>query len=106
MQFLRYAPFKFVTKFATLHTQTVLSALFFLSGIIGEEHSALTDALNSMRLFNRFHGKPRELEQAKRMLVRVRPPPSFRKRVNYKYEGVCMAGFFKEKCTCNAPSLN
>lgn len=27
------------------------------------------------------------------------------KASNYKYEGVCLAGFFKQMCTCNRPSL-
>ena len=51
-----------------------------------------------------YQDKPRDLEQAKQRLLSSRPPPSFAKRNNYRYEGVCMAAFYPAKCFCGAPT--
>jgi len=57
-----------------------------------------------MKLFNKYHGKPELLEQAKQKLLSTRVQPSFAKRNNYRWEGVCMAAFMPDKCFCGAPT--
>lgn len=74
------------------------------SGFISEPHAPETDAIASITLFNKYNGNPGLLEQAKRKLMSTRPPPSFAKRNNYRYEGVCMAAFYPAKCFCGAPT--
>ena len=73
-------------------------------GFISEPHKPETDAIASIRLFNTYNGNPAMLEKAKSRLLSVRPTPSFAKRNNYRYEGVCMAAFFPAKCFCGAPT--
>ena len=75
-----------------------------MTGFISEPHKPEMDAIASVRLFNTYYGKPDLLERAKARLLRERPPRSFAKRNNYCFEGVCMATYFPEKCTCGAPT--
>lgn len=74
------------------------------SGFISEPHDPEIDAIASIKLFKKYDGKPRELEQAKARLLSTRPSPSFGKRYDYRYEGVCMAAFYPAKCFCGAPT--
>ena len=78
--------------------------LFASVGFISEPHDPEIDAIASIRLFNTYNGKPSKLEQAKKQLQSVRPPPSFAKRNDYRYEGVCMAAYYPAKCFCGAPT--
>ena len=77
---------------------------YYSAGFISEPHDPSIDAIASIKLYKMYHDKHRELEQAKRRLMSVRPPPSFAKRNNYRYEGVCMAAFYPAKCFCGAPT--
>ena len=88
------------------NAMTFYTFLFFFSsqGFISEPHKPETDATASIRLFNMYHGKPSELGRAKSKLQGSRPPQSFAKRNNYRYEGVCMAAFYPAKCFCGAPT--
>ena len=74
------------------------------TGFISEQHDPATDAIASMKLFKKYHGKPAELEAAKQKLMSTRVQPSFAKRNNFGWEGVCMAAFRPEKCFCGAPT--
>ena len=73
--------------------------------MIGEEHSAETDAIASIRLFKRYYNQPILLEEAKRQLKSTPVAPSWKKRNNYQWEGVCLSGFNPKTCTCGAPTL-
>jgi len=75
------------------------------TGFISDQHDPATDAIASMKLFNKYHGNPGLLEQAKKKLLSTPVPPSFAKRNNFRWEGVCMAAFRPEKCFCGAPTL-
>lgn len=67
-------------------------------------HCPADDARSSVLLYNRYVvDAPHELEAAKAKLLSRRPEPSVAKVHNYAYEGVCMAKFFKAKCTCGQP---
>lgn len=74
-------------------------------GFISEPHTPETDSIASMKLFKKYYGKPSLLDQAKQQLRSTRPPPSWAKRNNYRWEGVCMAAFYPSKCFCGAPML-
>jgi RNA exonuclease 4 len=66
-------------------------------------HSAVYDAIKSMRLFNHYNrlkATPGALEAAQQALLAVPPEPSFA-RLNPAYEGVCMGN--RKTCTCGAP---
>lgn len=74
------------------------------TGCISGEHDPATDAVASIKLFKKYHGKPAELEVGKQKLLRTRVQPSFAKRNNYRWEGVCMAAFMPKMCFCGAPT--
>ncbi len=74
------------------------------AGFISEPHSPDIDAIASITLFNKYNGNTGLLEQAKSKLLSVRPPTSFAKRQDYRYEGVCMAAYYPAKCFCGAPT--
>ena len=83
--------------------------MLFLSndiGFISEPHRAEIDAIASICLYKKYKDDPHSLEQAKLKLLRVHPPPSFAKRCDYRYEGVCLAAFSPAKCFCGAPTLH
>lgn len=75
------------------------------TGFLSEPHSCEKDAIASIKLFNKYHEKPALIEEAKKKLKETRSPPSFGKRNNYRWEGVCMAGFVPKRCFCGAPTL-
>jgi len=72
---------------------------------ISDPRDPPTDAIASMKLFSKYHGKPELLEQAKQKLLSTRVQPSFPKRNNYCWEGVCMAAFRPNKCFCGIPMV-
>ena len=84
---------------------SLILSFFHFVGYIADEHDPATDAIASMKLFKKYYNNPVLLSQAKQALLRIRPSPSWQKRNNYRCEGVCMAGFFAEKCFCGAPPL-
>jgi inhibitor of KinA sporulation pathway (predicted exonuclease) len=67
-------------------------------------HSPLEDAQLSIRLYSRYKDDPAALEQAKQSMIGRPGLPTFVKKNNYKFEGVCMAAYYPEKCSCGAPS--
>ena len=75
------------------------------AGFISDQHDPATDAIASVKLFNKYHGKPALIEQAKQRLLSTRVQPSFAKRNDFRWEGVCMAAFRPDKCFCDAPTL-
>ena len=73
--------------------------------IASGSHNPANDAIASIRLYKKYCVEsPHLLASAKQQLLRNRPPPNFRKQHNYRYEGVCMAAFFPDKCTCGQPT--
>ncbi len=58
------------------------------------------EAVASMRLFKLYHGNTVLLEEAKEKLASTRSEPSFAKRKNGLYDGVCLGLW---KCTCGVP---
>ncbi len=72
-----------------------------LGATIGEVHCPTEDAVLSVRLYNRYKDDKVRLEQAKRLMVGKIAPTSFVKQNNYRYEGVCMAAYYPEKCSCD-----
>ena len=73
--------------------------------MISGQHDPVVDAIASIQLFKRYYNNPALLDVAKRTLLYNRPPTSWKKRINYCYEGVCMAAYLPEKCFCGAPTL-
>ena len=68
-------------------------------------HNPANKAIASIRLYKKYCVEsPHLLASAKQQLLRNRPPPSFAKQHNYRYEGVCLAAFYPEKCTCGQPT--
>ena len=80
-------------------------AICCFAGCITDEHDPATDAIASMKLFKKYYNNPVLLTEAKEKLLRIRSSPSWQKRVDYRFEGVCLAGFNPKKCFCGAPSL-
>lgn len=73
--------------------------------MIGVEHDPATDAIASIKLFKKYNNNHAELELAKKKLINSPRPASFAKKHNFRYEGVCLAGFLPKMCTCGAPTL-
>ena len=73
-------------------------------GTIKDSHDPAVDATASIQLFKKYYSNPAALEKAKKMLLSVRPTPSFAKRNNYRWQGVCMAAYMPAKCICGAPT--
>ena len=73
--------------------------------MISGQHDPVVDAIASIQLFKKYYNNPALLDQAKQKLLCNRPPTSWKKRINYCYEGVCMAAYLPEKCFCGAPTL-
>ena len=68
-------------------------------------HNPANDCVASIRLYKKYCVEsPHLLESAKQQLLRNRPPPSFAKQHNYRYEGVCLAAFYPAKCICGQPT--
>ena len=75
-----------------------------LGATIADVHCPKEDAVLSIRLYSRYKHNNALLEQAKRLMVGKVAPTSFVKKNNYRYEGVCMAGYYPEKCSCDLRS--
>ena len=73
--------------------------------MIEDEHDPATDAIASIKLFNKYYNNPSLLEKAKEKLQKTRVQPSWAKRNDYHWEGVCLAGFRPKYCSCSAPTL-
>ena len=68
-------------------------------------HNPANDCIASIRLYKKYCVEsPHLLESAKQQLLQNRPPPSFAKQRNYRYEGVCLAAFYPAKCICGQPT--
>ena len=74
-------------------------------GFIGNQHNPETDCLATLKLFEMYYGQTRVLEDAKQRLLGRRPAASWAKSNNYRWEGVCLAGFMPDKCICGQPTL-
>ena len=74
--------------------------------IIGSgPHDPANDALACIRLHRKYCVEsPHLLASAKQQLLRKRPPPSFSKQYDFRYEGVCLAAFRPDKCSCGQPT--
>ena len=75
-----------------------------LGATIADTHCPKEDAVLSIRLYNRFKDDKSGLERAKNSMVGKIAPITFAKKNNYRYEGVCMAAYYPEKCICDAPT--
>jgi RNA exonuclease 4 len=75
-----------------------------LGARIGDVHSPSEDAVLSIRLYNRYKDDQNMLDRARNSMIGKRAPDNFVKRNNYQYQGVCMAGYYPEKCICGAPT--
>ncbi|CAF1076320.1 unnamed protein product [Adineta ricciae] len=69
-------------------------------------HLATQDAKASMQLYLKYKDDEKAKEAARQLLIRTRPGVSPSKACNYKYEGVCLAGYFPKMCTCDRPSYS
>ena len=74
--------------------------------MITDEHDPANDAIASIRLFKKYYNNEDSLQQARRKLLGIRPAPSWVKRNDYRWEGVCLAGYMPKKCFCGAPNLS
>jgi len=95
--------YKHMSYFSLQHEANTL--LGGMGMIAAGPHNPATDAIASIRLYKKYCVEsPHLLASAKQQLLQNRPPPNFRKQYNYRYEGVCLAAFFPEKCTCGQPT--
>ena len=89
----------------TFHSWLV-HKFFLCIGTIKQQHNPENDARVSIRLFNKYYANPALKTQDEKKLIERRPQPSFVKLNGYAWEGVCMAAFMPEKCSCGAPTLH
>ena len=68
------------------------------------EHDPAIDARLSVQLWEKVKSRPDQLQQMRQSLIRNKPKMSAGKRLNFRYEGVCMAKFQPAKCICGMPS--
>lgn len=78
--------------------------MYIYTGTIAEKHDPVSDAKASIQLFKKYYANSALLAEAKQKLLRNRPPPSWAKKNNYRWEGVCMAAYMPSKCFCGAPT--
>lgn len=86
-------------KFSLAHLSQQL-----LGVAISEQHSPEVDAQLSVRLYNRYKDDEAECKRAASSMIGKRAPENFAKKHNYYYQGVCMAGYYPEKCKCGSPT--
>ena len=77
-----------------------------VAGVIADTHVPVTDARVSIQLFKKYYANSALLEEAKKKLLHSHPPPSWVKRNNYHWEGVCMAAYMPTKCFRGPPTIN
>ena len=70
----------------------------------GGEHDPAIDARLSVQLWEKVKSRPDQLREMRQSLIRNRPKMSAAKRLNFRYEGVCMAKFYPAKCICGMSS--
>ena len=68
------------------------------------EHDPAIDARLSVQLWEKVKSRPDQLGEMRQRLIRSRTKMSVKKRLNYQYEGVCLAAFYPEKCICGMPT--
>ncbi|CAF0979796.1 unnamed protein product [Rotaria sp. Silwood1] len=68
-------------------------------------HLATEDTKTAMQFYMKYKDNEKSKEDARRLLLNIRPRMTPTKASNYNYEGICVAGFFKEMCTCNRSSF-
>ena len=68
-----------------------------------KEHDPTMDATLSIQLWNKVKEDPSKLPQYQQMLTRNRPSQSVAKRLDWRYEGVCLSQFNRSKCICGLP---
>eukprot|EP01006_Ploeotia_vitrea_P017976 TRINITY_DN49226_c0_g1_i1.p1 TRINITY_DN49226_c0_g1~~TRINITY_DN49226_c0_g1_i1.p1 ORF type:complete len:219 (+),score=25.30 TRINITY_DN49226_c0_g1_i1:112-768(+) len=82
--------------------------------LISEEqtgpHTSQHDAQLSMKLFKRWEGntdaqRRADCDQLLQWAIQRKMPTSVAKRLDYKYEGVCLAAYYPQKCTCGQHCL-
>ena len=69
-----------------------------------KEHDPALDATLSVQLWNKVKEDPSKLPQYQQMLIRNRPSQSVAKRLDWRYEGVCLSKFNASKCICGMPT--
>lgn len=69
-----------------------------------KEHDPTFDATLSVQLWNKVKEDPSKLPQYQQMLIRNRPSQSVVKRLDWRYEGVCLSKFNRSKCICGMPT--
>lgn len=75
----------------------------------GGAHSADEDARISVRLYNLYAGdsganRARLVEGKKRLLSAPNSNTNIAKSLGYQHEGVCLAAFLPERCSCGQPT--
>ena len=77
----------------------------YFTAIVEDCHDPCQDALDSIQLFKKYYANPVLKAKDQQRLLRTRPSPSWAKRNNYRWEGVCMASYMPAKCFCGAPTM-
>ena len=76
------------------------------TGTITDYHDPGNDAKVSIRLFKKYYADSSLKARAQRLLLDTPSQPSWVKRNDYRWEGVCMAAYMPKKCICGAPTLH
>jgi len=69
-----------------------------------KEHDPGMDATLSVQLWNKIKEDPSKLPKYQQTLIRNRPSQSVAKRLDWRYEGVCLSKFNRSKCICGMPT--
>ena len=69
-----------------------------------KEHDPAMDVILSVQLWNKVKENPSKLPQYQQLLIRNRPNQSVAKRLDWRYEGVCLSKFKPSKCICGMPT--
>ena len=64
-------------------------------------HDPTHDSKLVVELYNKYKNNPKALEKFKFDIIFERSTPGWGKKNNWLYEGVCLAAFYPEKCTCS-----
>ena len=96
------AKYKHISYHSLLHEAEILLNLPDLD--TAGEHDPAIDARLSVQLWEKVKSRPDQLQQMRQSLIHNRPKMSVKKRLNYQYEGVCLAAFYPAKCICGMPT--